>query len=112
MVVSYQRMLPNLLIIGATKAGTTSLHHYLDQHPEIFMCKRKETNFFAKDSIYFKMNTWGGAIAQGHPIGASGAIRVVSLIHSLRATGGRYGLAVACHGGGGAVAVVIENLET
>lgn len=43
-------MLPNFLIIGATKAGTTSIHHYLDQHPEIFMCKRKETNFFSQDS--------------------------------------------------------------
>lgn len=38
--------LPNLLIIGAPKAGTTSLHHYLHQHPEIFMSPRKELNFF------------------------------------------------------------------
>jgi len=43
-------VLPNFLIIGATKAGTTSLHHYLDQHPDIFMCPRKETNFFAQES--------------------------------------------------------------
>ncbi|HLC76285.1 MAG TPA: sulfotransferase [Candidatus Peribacterales bacterium] len=42
--------LPNFLIIGATKAGTTSIHHYLGQHPDIFVCKRKETNFFAQDS--------------------------------------------------------------
>ncbi len=45
-----QQLLPTFLIIGATKAGTTSVHHYLDQHPEIFMCKRKETNFFSQDS--------------------------------------------------------------
>jgi hypothetical protein len=39
--------LPNFFIIGAAKAGTTSLHHYLDQHPEIQMAAVKETNFFA-----------------------------------------------------------------
>ncbi len=39
-------ILPNFLIIGAAKAGTTSLHHYLGQHPDIFMCPRKDTFFF------------------------------------------------------------------
>ncbi len=39
-------MLPNLIIIGARKCGTTSLHHYLDQHPEIEMSSPKELNFF------------------------------------------------------------------
>jgi len=38
--------LPNLLIIGAAKAGTTSLHRYLSFHPEIFMSKKKELCFF------------------------------------------------------------------
>ena len=38
--------LPNLLIVGAAKAGTTSLHRYLSFHPQIFMSKRKELNFF------------------------------------------------------------------
>jgi hypothetical protein len=42
--------LPNFLVIGATKGGTTSLHHYLGQHPEIFVLPQKETNFFAQDS--------------------------------------------------------------
>jgi len=58
-----------------------------------------------------KVNIWGGAIAFGHPIGASGARIVVTLLHALQHTGGRYGLAVVCHGGGGAVAVIIENLQ-
>jgi hypothetical protein len=40
-------MLPNFLIIGAPKAGTTSLHDYLRQHPQIFMCPRKDADFFA-----------------------------------------------------------------
>ncbi|MDM8531058.1 sulfotransferase [Anaerolineales bacterium HSG25] len=39
--------IPNLLIIGAAKAGTTSLHHYLNQHPQIYMSPVKEPNFFA-----------------------------------------------------------------
>jgi Sulfotransferase family len=39
--------LPNFFIIGAAKAGTTSLRHYLDQHPEVQMSAVKETNFFA-----------------------------------------------------------------
>lgn len=42
--------LPDFLIIGAAKAGTTSLHHYLDQHPQISMSWPKETNFFARDN--------------------------------------------------------------
>jgi hypothetical protein len=41
------KALPTFLIIGAVKAGTTSLHHYLDQHPEIQMSTVKETNFFS-----------------------------------------------------------------
>lgn len=40
-------MLPNFIIIGAAKAGTSSLYHYLRQHPQVFMSKQKETNFFA-----------------------------------------------------------------
>jgi len=40
-------MMPNFIIIGAAKAGTTSLYHYLGQHPQVFMSPVKETNFFA-----------------------------------------------------------------
>lgn len=43
-------MLPNFLIIGATKGGTTSLHYYLGQHPDVFVLPEKETNFFAQNS--------------------------------------------------------------
>jgi len=44
--------LPDFLVIGASRSGTTSLHHYLGQHPEIFMCPRKSPNFFvAPDPI-------------------------------------------------------------
>jgi hypothetical protein len=43
--------LPNFIIIGAYKSGTTSLYHYLRQHPEIFMSRIKEPNFFAHEKI-------------------------------------------------------------
>ena len=43
--------LPNLLIVGAAKSGTTSLHNYLNQHPDIFMCKPKEPHFLISKEI-------------------------------------------------------------
>jgi hypothetical protein len=38
--------MPNFVVIGATKSGTTALHRYLKQHPEIFMSQQKELRFF------------------------------------------------------------------
>jgi acetyl-CoA C-acetyltransferase len=55
-----------------------------------------------------KVNVNGGAIALGHPIGASGARVLVTLLHELRRRGGRRGLATLCLGGGGAVAMAVE----
>jgi len=40
-------MLPNFLVLGAAKSGTTALHRYLEAHPDIFVCPRKDTNFLA-----------------------------------------------------------------
>jgi acetyl-CoA C-acetyltransferase len=57
-----------------------------------------------------KVNVNGGAIALGHPIGASGARIVATLLHELRRRGGRYGLATLCLGGGGSVAMAIERV--
>ena len=45
---------PNLFIIGAMKSGTSSLHVYLDNHPQIFMCKPKEPMFFSRESNWSK----------------------------------------------------------
>ncbi|KFN48959.1 thiolase family protein [Arenimonas composti] len=55
-----------------------------------------------------KLNVNGGACALGHPIGASGARLLVTLIHALRRTGGRRGVAALCIGGGEATAVAVE----
>ncbi|MGE5138707.1 MAG: acetyl-CoA C-acetyltransferase [Rudaea sp.] len=57
-----------------------------------------------------KVNVNGGAIALGHPIGASGARILVTLLYELRRRGGRRGIASACLGGGEAVAVAIETV--
>jgi acetyl-CoA C-acetyltransferase len=57
-----------------------------------------------------KVNVNGGGVAIGHPIGASGARVLVTLVHALHARGGRYGLASLCLGGGNAVAMVIERV--
>ena len=57
-----------------------------------------------------KLNVHGGACALGHPIGASGARIIVTLLGALRATGGRRGVAALCIGGGEATAVAIERL--
>ena len=56
-----------------------------------------------------KLNVHGGAIALGHPIGASGARVLVTLLHSLAARGLSRGLAAVCLGGGNAVAMIIER---
>ncbi|WP_375088740.1 thiolase family protein [Peribacillus sp. RS7] len=58
-----------------------------------------------------KLNVNGGAIALGHPIGASGARIVITLMHELKRRGGRYGVASLCAGGGQGMAILIENLE-
>ena len=58
-----------------------------------------------------RVNVNGGAIALGHPLGASGARLVATLAHELVRSGGRYGLATMCIGVGQGIAIVIENLR-
>ncbi len=55
-----------------------------------------------------KLNTFGGAIALGHPLGASGARILGLLAHALASGKGRYALATACIGGGQGMAVILE----
>jgi hypothetical protein len=50
--------LPNLIVIGAQKCGTTSLHNYLDAHPEVSMSHRKETNFFLESRNWDRGVDW------------------------------------------------------
>jgi acetyl-CoA C-acetyltransferase len=57
-----------------------------------------------------KVNPNGGAIALGHPLGATGGVLMAKLLHELERTGGRYGLQTMCEGGGQANATIIERL--
>jgi acetyl-CoA C-acetyltransferase len=57
-----------------------------------------------------KVNVRGGAVALGHPIGASGARILTTLLYALRRTGGRKGVATLCLGGGNGVALAVEML--
>jgi acetyl-CoA C-acetyltransferase len=58
-----------------------------------------------------KVNVNGGAVSLGHPLGASGARIIVTLLSVLQQNKGKYGVAGICNGGGGASAIVIENLR-
>ena len=59
---------------------------------------------------YDRVNVNGGAVGLGHPLAATGTRLVMTLSHQLKRTGGRYGVATACIGGGQGIAVVIESL--
>ncbi|WP_273841767.1 thiolase family protein [Rubrobacter calidifluminis] len=58
-----------------------------------------------------RLNPLGGAVALGHPIGATGAILTVKILHELRRSGGRYGLVTLCIGGGMGIAAVFERIS-
>jgi acetyl-CoA acetyltransferase len=58
-----------------------------------------------------KLNVNGGAIALGHPLGATGAKLMTTLLHALERIGGRFGLLAICEGGGTANCVIIESLS-
>lgn len=58
-----------------------------------------------------KVNCFGGAVAIGHPLGCSGARIIVTLINVLQSKKARLGMAAICNGGGGASAIIIENLQ-
>ena len=57
-----------------------------------------------------KLNVNGGAIALGHPLGGTGTKLMATLLHALRARGGRYGLQTMCEGGGIANVTIVERL--
>lgn len=55
--MSINNTLPNFIVVGANKGGTTSLYHYLKQHPEVYLSPIKEPHYFSKDidtSLFLK----------------------------------------------------------
>lgn len=91
------------------KAGMTIADIDLAEVNEAFasvpMAWLKETGY-----SHEKMNVNGGAIALGHPLGATGTKLMTTLLHELERTGGRYGLQTMCEGGGQANVTIIERL--
>ncbi len=63
------------------------------------------------DVPHDKLNVYGGAIALGHPVGASGARIIVTLLNALQEKNGQLGMAAICHGTGGGTALAIERLK-
>ena len=59
-----------------------------------------------------RVNIYGGAIALGHPLGASGARILTTLVHALQRTDGHYGLATMCIGVGQGIAMIVERVGT
>ena len=66
-----------------------------------------------RDSQYrsINLNTGGGLVGFGHPVGATGAILTVKLMHELERTGGRFGLVSLCIGGGQGIATIFERIS-
>jgi len=92
------------------KTGLTINDIDLVEHNEAFAsasCAVKK----ALDIPHEKFNVHGGAVASGHPIGASGCRILVTLIYALKQKGLKRGLATVCLGGGGAVSMIIELVD-
>ncbi|MCE9622325.1 MAG: thiolase family protein [Actinomycetia bacterium] len=111
---------PHLFGIGPVQASRTALSRAGLNWDDIEAVELNEA--FAAQSLAClrelpeldpeKVNTQGGAIAIGHPLGCSGARIVTTLVHRLRRTGARFGLATMCIGVGQGIAIVIENLAS
>ncbi|MBJ6980930.1 thiolase family protein [Luteimonas sp. MC1572] len=89
------------------KAGWTVADVDLFEINEAFACVAMAP-MHDLDIPHAKVNVNGGACALGHPIGASGARLVVTLLHALKASGGKRGVASLCIGGGEATAIAVE----
>ena len=96
-----------LLAEGVEKAGLTVADMDLIEANEAFAAQSvavgKDLGFEME-----KVNVNGGAIALGHPIGASGARILITLLYEMKRRGSKYGLATLCIGGGQGTAVVVE----
>lgn len=95
--------LKNLLAKTGWSADDVDLYEINEAFAVVTMAAMRELNL-----DHAKVNIHGGATALGHPIGASGARLVTTLVGALRKTGGKRGIATLCIGGGEAVAMAIE----
>ena len=87
------------------KAGDIDLFEVNEAFAAVALAAMKDS-----DIPHDKLNVYGGAVALGHPIGASGARILVTLIHALQDRGLKRGLAAICIGGGEATAMIVETM--
>ena len=97
------KAIANVLEKAGWKVGDVDLFEVNEAFASVAMAAMKDL-----DIPHEKINIHGGAVALGHPIGASGARLIVTLINALRQTGGKRGIASLCIGGGEATALAIE----
>lgn len=108
---------PSIMGIGPVPSSRKALEKAGLTADDLSLVEANEA--FAAQSVYVvrelgldmsKVNIHGGAIALGHPIGASGARILVTLLYGLKEVGGKYGLATLCIGGGQGTACIVENI--
>lgn len=99
------KAIPKALYKAGLKLSDIDLFEINEAFSVVALANMREMNL-----AHHKVNVLGGAVALGHPVGASGARIICSLISALRQKGGKRGAAGICNGGGGASAMVIELL--
>src|SRR3546814_11449731 len=93
-------------VLAKTGLAASAIDHF--EVNEAFACVPLDwQREFAIDPA--RLNPCGGAIAIGHPLGASGARLMTNMLHALERSGGRYGLQTMCEAGGMAYATIIER---
>ena len=102
---------PSLAITKALKQANLTIKdidffEINEAYAAVILANQKILNFDTN-----KVNLYGGAVAMGHPLGASGARIICTLISVLKQEGGNIGVASICNGGGGASAIIIENIN-
>ena len=109
---------PSIMGIGPVPSSRKALEKAGLTADDLSLVEANEA--FAAQSVYVvrelgldmsKVNIHGGAIALGHPLGASGARILVTLLYGLKEVGGKYGLATLCIGGGQGTACIVENID-
>ncbi len=98
--------IPKALQLGGLNLADIDFFEINEAYASVVMANQQLLGIYLN-----KINPYGGAVAMGHPIGASGARIIATLISVLKQEGGRYGVAAICNGGGGASAIVIENIH-
>lgn len=100
------KAIPKALKDAGVSADQVDFYEINEAFSVVSIANNKELNLDPT-----KVNVNGGAVSLGHPLGASGARIVVTLLNVLQQNGGKIGVAGICNGGGGASALVIENMR-